>query len=199
MFIVSKESVIIHYMSNWSKAYPSLIIGVSTFIVSISCYFLYRHYHKTTKEKYQIALGMIAPQNYFYAKCTNDCVRDQTGDSSNGQFQWLCTDKCAEIAKARIDQGIPDITRDEYQRYYVKHVPSARARAEGTDDISYRNSSVSSYWDSEYLESNYCMNEITQWCRERYCPYSNHSDCMQGCIRMRGVDCGGAVISGAQH
>jgi hypothetical protein len=166
-------------MSNWSKAYPSLIAGISTFIVGITCYFLYRHYRKNT-EKYQIALGMIAPQNYFYAKCTNDCVRDKTGDSSNGQFQWLCTDKCAEIAKARMDQGIPDITRDEYQRYYA-------------------NSAVGSYWNSEYLESNYCMNEITQWCRERYCPYSNHSDCMEGCIRMRGVDCGGAVISGTQH
>lgn len=131
------------------------------------------------KEKYQLALGMLAPQNYFYAKCTNDCVRDKTGDSSTGQFQWLCTDKCAQIAKARERQNIPDISREEYQRYYTERVQG-------------------SYWSSEYLESSYCMRDIEQWCRETYCPFSNHQDCMKGCINMRGVDCAGSLVAGGK-
>lgn len=152
------------------------LLAATTVVAGFVLYVWYT-YKKT--ENYQIALGMLAPQNYFYAKCTNDCVRDKTGDSSTGQFQWLCTDKCAEIAKAREKHGIPDISRAEYQRYYADSMP-------GT------------YWSSPYLESAYCMRDIEQWCREKYCPFSNHSDCMKGCINMRGVDCAGTLVAGGQ-
>jgi len=129
-----------------------------------------------SREKYSITLGMLAPQNKFYAKCVHDCVRDKTGDSYPGQFQWLCTDKCAETAKNRIQNNIPDLTSAEYQRH--------------------GGSQGGPFWDSDYLESEYCMNDIESWCKERYCAFSNHSDCMEGCIKMKGVDCGGAVVGG---
>jgi hypothetical protein len=139
---------------------------------------------------------MIAPQNYFYAKCTNDCVRDKTGDSSTGQFLWLCTDKCAEIAKSRMEKGIPDLTREEYQRYTTM-LPAGGS----TSGISKNFGNINrgnDIWNSEYLESNYCMNDVANWCAEKYCPFSNHPWCMKDCIKMRGVDCGGSVIAGDQ-
>lgn len=127
-------------------------------------------------ENYSITLGMLAPQNKFYAKCTHDCVREKTGDAYPGQFQWLCTDKCANIAESRIQSGIPDLTIKEYQRH---------GGGQGGP-----------HWDSEYLESMYCMNDITTWCKERYCAFSDHSDCMEGCIKMKGVDCAGGMVGG---
>lgn len=194
-----------------SFKYPSLIAGISAFIVGITCYLLYRHYRKET---YQITLGMIAPQNYFYAKCTNDCVRDKTGDSSTGQFLWLCTDKCAEIAKSRMEKGIPDLTREEYQRYNTNNQTTGisssglpknirniiqgnnmKAVSRSSDSPNYVKHNM---WNSEYLESNYCMNDVANWCAEKYCPFSNHPWCMKDCIKMRGVDCGGSVIAGDQ-
>lgn len=159
---------------NVPKKYTFLVIAACA--IGVVAYCVWKKYYTTT-EKYQIALGMLAPQNYFYAKCTNDCVRDKTGDTSTGQYQWLCTDKCAEIAKAREVQGVPDLTKEEYQRYTLDHMP-------GT------------YWSSEYLESNYCMNDVTKWCAQQYCPFSSHPWCMKDCVKMKGVDCGGAVIGG---
>jgi len=149
---------------------------VASIATAFACYYMW----KKSKENYAITLGMLAPQNYFYAKCTNDCVRDKTGDSSTGQFLWLCTDKCAEIAKAREVQGVPDLTKEEYQRYTVYD----------------SNLQLNSMWDSEYLESSYCMNDVAKWCEQQYCPFSTHPWCMKDCIKMKGVDCGGAVVGG---
>jgi hypothetical protein len=68
-------------------------------------------------EPFQIDVGMLNPQNKFYAKCTDTCYRDISGDSSPGQFKWLCTDSCQEKANNRILAGVPDLTDMEYERH----------------------------------------------------------------------------------
>jgi len=174
--ILDTKPKIISYNFNkkidMDKIYIYTIISI--IVLTIFVYLL--HDNDKTLEKYSITLGMLAPQNKFYAKCTHDCVRDKTGDTSPGQFQWLCTDKCADIAKSRMKNGVDDLTSEEYQRH--------------------GGSSGGPHWNSEHVESEYCMNDIKSWCEERYCAFSNHSDCMEGCIKMKGVDCGGAVVGG---
>lgn len=194
----------------------NLCIALCATGIVVVGYYLYNSLRK--KEDYSIALGMIAPQNYFYAKCTNDCVRDKTGDSSTGQFKWLCTDNCEKVARARMEQGIPDLTREEYQRYYMNGANDANGAdytrmktaykplitipgmvpAHNPGYVPKNTHTDGSYWSSEFLEGSYCMNDVANWCAEKYCPFSNHPWCMKDCIKMRGVDCGGAVIAGDQ-
>jgi hypothetical protein len=152
-----------------------IYLAVAVILLVSFVYFGYFALPKT-HERYSITLGMLAPQNKFYAKCTSDCVREKTGDSYPGQFQWLCTDKCANIAESRIKNNVPDLSTEEHQRH---------GGGKGGP-----------HWDSEYLESAYCMNDMITWCKERYCPFSNHADCMKDCIKMKGVECSGGLVGG---
>jgi len=95
----------------------TLIYIVCAIIAVIAIYFITK---KTLIESFQINLGMLHPQNKFYAKCTDNCFRKDatnSGDSSPGQFKWLCTDACQEKANNRILAGIPDLTDFEYERH----------------------------------------------------------------------------------
>lgn len=167
-------------MNPITKNNSSYYFCIFVAIVTIILIYLFKN---PTQENYSITLGMGAPQNKFYGKCVNDCVRNKTGDSSPGQFLWLCTDKCQEMATARISQGVPDLTDSQYQRYNSQHLGD-------------KSSTDLNMWLSPYVESNYCLNDIKSWCKERICPFAKNKGCMDSCMRVNAVKCGGSIVGG---
>lgn len=125
---------------------------------------------RPTLENYSTVLGTLAPQRRYYNKCINNCARNKSGDSGTGQFKWLCTRDC-EIRASKRDGDRPDLTAKEYQRN-------------------------GPLWDSDLLENDYCLKDIGTLCKERYCPYSNHPNCVKDCVRVRSGDCIGPAVGG---
>jgi hypothetical protein len=89
-----------------------IICCVILIVVVIVSYLMFR-----PTESFQITSGMITPQRRFYGQCIDDCWRNFTGDSSEGQFNWLCTDNCAKKAALRAEVGLPDITEEQHERH----------------------------------------------------------------------------------
>jgi hypothetical protein len=155
------------------------IISISVAIILL--YIIYPK-PKALAEKYSIVLGKLAPQSRFYNKCINECERNKSGDTGTGQFKWLCTRKCEDVAAKLVNMG-------EYAHLYnTKKWPLTDLTAEEYQ----RNNPL---WDSEFLESDYCLKDMKTLCQERYCPYSNHPNCVRDCVRVKGVDCGGPVTA----
>ena len=151
-------------------------------VVIVAVYVTYKVFFKRDKEGFSIILGMGAPQNRFYSKCVDDCLRDKTGDSYPGQFQWLCTHKCLNVANTRRDAGIPDLTSEEYQRHIQPLLPPPLDKP--------------CNWESNDLEGCYCLQDVKTWCEQRYCPFSKKEDCIPDCMRVHGVQCGGQGVTG---
>ncbi len=123
-------------------------------------------------ESFQISMGMIRPQNKFYSKCVDDCFRNFTGDSSPGQFKWLCEESCNIAATNRVKAKVPDLTDKQFERH--------------TEKCGLNNADC------------FCEKERTTWCREQWCAFSDDPYCMLDCQRTRAVNCesmyGGGLI-----
>jgi hypothetical protein len=148
-------------------------------------------YNKNKKsEKFSITLGTLSPQNKFYSKCTDNCYRNKTGDTSPGQFLWLCTDECQTIANARIKAGIPDLTDEEYQRHsFVNKDLLNRKNINNTADSN-------NLWDYSNFEGVYCARDIKSKCANVICPFAKNLGCMDSCMRTNLVQCGSGVTGG---
>ncbi len=157
-------------------------IIVGCIVVVIIAFVAYKW--ATNKEGFQIAMGMIHPQNKFYSKCVDDCFRQMTGDSSPGQFKWFCTDHCQDKANKRMIAGLPDLTDVEFERH------TGPRPGQGVCSNSTTNPTPS--------EECFCLQERKEWCKQQWCPFSNDPLCVPDCLRTRAVNCtsmsGGGLI-----
>ena len=168
-----------------------LIYGFGIFLIVVIVIIFSSKSSLKNKENFSITLGTLSPQNRFYSKCTDNCYRNKTGDSSPGQFLWLCTDKCQDIANSRIAAGIPDLTEEEYQRHsFVKDIEIGQRGS--LPHIEVKESS----WNFNDFEGDYCLKDVRKWCEERICPFAKNEGCMESCPRVYSVQCGQGVTGG---
>lgn len=193
-----------------------LIFCVITVIVII-IYFVWRRlsFSEREFEPFQITSGMITPQRHFYGKCIDDCWRNFTGDSSEGQFNWLCTDACEKKAAARVAAGLPDISYSQYERHTglegkvtekIEHcdgitetvtVPSCNRKymnSKKLNNITKHSDILQShniFNNSDYFERCYCSGEVKDWCENMICTHNinNRKQCLLDCQRTRAVNC----------
>lgn len=83
-----------HIKSKMSTLQCVILCAVVSVIVIAIAYLILKKYGSSSREHFPITSGMITPQRRFYGKCIDNCWRNFTGDSSEGQFNWLCTDAC---------------------------------------------------------------------------------------------------------
>jgi len=148
---------------------------------------------KTRKEGFGQTIGMIEPQRRQYNKCVDDCTRyhnsqfagdtykvDDPRDAKNpGTFAWtdyLCDRQCGISADAYRNAGLPDLTKQEFQR----NTPSSNKKGCNLLEAS---------------EECYCRQEIKDWCADSICRYSKSSNpggdlgCQKDCERIYGYQC----------
>lgn len=175
----------------------NFIIGVTVCVViMVAVYFIQKYKPQKSKEKFGIALGMLAPQRRFYDKCTGDCYRNFTGDSSEGQFLWLCNDYCEEKAMARVALGLPDLTEDQHERHSYCQTDFINASNISFDGIVGGGLPIV----KQQLKSPdecYCLDDTVVYCREQICPHSkNPKQCLKDCFRTRAVQCKSGMFGG---
>lgn len=156
-----------------------LLYGITAVIAIVVIVFLIKTYGKGF-ENYQIVLGTAHNQQKFYGKCIDDCWRDLNGDSSPGQFKWLCTEKCQEVANARMSAGVPDLTDAEFEKHNSMNATNKGYYACPQNTL-----------DPYELSKCYCLDERLNWCKEVICPFNRNSQtqCVADCMRTRAVDC----------
>lgn len=168
-----------------------ICIALGCLAVVVIAYYIYKNKQKSS-EKFGIALGMLAPQRRFYDKCVGNCYRNFTGDSSEGQFMWMCTDYCEEKAMARVALGLPDLTAEQHERH--SYCQTDFIDALNTDHAKWL-PEVKKVLGSP--EECYCLDDTHVWCEQQYCPHSkNPKQCLKDCMRTRKVQCQSGMFAG---
>ena len=144
----------------------------------------------STKEGYQITLGMLKPQRRSYDRCVSDCVRNRTGQDYNGQFRWTCLNQCQE---------------------QINEIASHNIQSDMTDEEHQRHSECMSSRTMSDVDECYCKKEIRVFCNERVCnnsfdkslvdtpefPFSQGKEkCIESCIRVKTPDCTSGMSGG---
>ena len=155
---------------------------VAAVVIITFAYFIYKNRYQHKEENFGLVLGLLAPQRRFYDKCVGNCYRNFTGDSSEGQFLWMCTDYCEEEAMARVALNLPDLTEEQHERHSYCQLDFIEAN--GTNLMPILKKTLGSPQEC------YCLDDLNVWCREQYCPHSkNPGQCQKDCMRTRKVDC----------
>jgi len=194
---------------------------VTVIVILVATYFIYKNF-KSANETFQITSGMITPQRRFYGKCIDDCWRNFTGDSVEGQFNWLCTDECEKKAAMRAEVGLPDISEQQHERHNPANIVNPLKMSESTvNGIINRTASSCPgrdrpdppYWLTSRVTNNamwrpgiygenevrtfgecYCKAEVKDWCEQIVCPHSsNMRQCSLDCQRTRAINCRGGL------
>lgn len=130
-------------------------------LICVCLVIIYCQKPTTSHESFSNTTGMLVGQRKYYAKCISEC--DRRGDRIFGTTQLLCDRACANAAEQRMRDGLPDITDGSFQKNY---------------------SMCAGHPDKERCNS---VEEISTWCRNQYCPNSNHVDCQSSCERVNAV------------